>query len=508
MKNDLKPSDHIQQLTKKLSEPTLKNSLNFEKSSFPIRSSKFSTPYNNKYFTPYKEILENTLSSCKKKTIHKNLTPDSSISSSATNIKSSHKNQNIFNIQATLKTQEKSLKPIYRCKQILEQLKLSNTQSISTQSSSISSLAQTLSSFTDTFKDNFNTSQKLKSLSKSPTPYEKNSYKNTSNRSLSKFFKANKTNNEYNFIPKVYFSTIKKPRMLLSNCCAKYFLEGCTNSINCILEQGGNLLTGDSSCIIKSWSLPSTSQNLISKNPNYIITFLNSHIITQHKKPIMSLEKLNDTIISASKDGKIKLIKNSTKNIKCISANPGVNIIKIIQSPKLITLGVFIEFKDLIKNKDFRDSININPTFSLAIQSENTFITGSNDGYIKLWDIRTSRFVSNNHGHYDKITGLAMSTGCKFFTCSDDKMLKEWDLRSNQNLKVRKSEKGLKDVVIIGDFVVTGGDVMTLWNDEGFEDVEVHKGSVKSIYYCYENEMIFSAGFDGRICAFSFSPIL
>ncbi|OMJ91640.1 hypothetical protein SteCoe_5793 [Stentor coeruleus] len=461
--------------------------------------------HNNKPTTPCQEILENTLASSQKKIPQKDLSPNSSISFSTTNLKSPNKNQNICNIQATLKTQEKSLKPIYRCKQILEQLKLSNTQSISTQSSSISSLGQTLSCFTDTLQDPFNTPQKIKSSSKSPIPYEKSLYTDIPNRSLCKVFKANKNND---FLPKVYFSTIKKPMMLLKNCCVKYFLERCTNSINCILEQGGQLWSGDSSCIVKSWSLPSTTQTLISKNPKYIPTFLSSHHITQHKKPITSLEKLNDTIISASKDGKIKLIKNKGKDIKIISANPGVNIIKILQSPKLITLGSQIEFKDLSENKNFRESICISPTFSLTIQSENTFITGSNDGYIKLWDIRTSRFVANIHGHYDKITGLTMSTGCKFFSCSDDKMLKEWDLRSDQNLKVRKSEKGLKDVVVIGTFIVTGGDMITLWDNEGFENIEVHDGSIKSICYCYENEMIFSAGFDGKICALSFSPIL
>lgn len=507
MKKDLKPSDRIQKLTKFLSEPTLKNPSNSKKPTFPMSSSKFSILHNNKVPTPCQEILENTLTRSQNKSPHANLISDISTSLISTNIKSPHRNQNIFNIQATLKTQEKSLKPIYRCKQILEQLKLSNTQSISTQSSSVSSLAQTSSCFTEELQDPFNTPQKLKYSSKSPTPHAKSSYKDMPNQSLCKVFKAN---NENDFLPKVYFSTIQKPMMLLKNCCVKYFLEGCTNSINCILEQGGKLWSGDSSCIVKSWSLPSTTQTLISKNPKYIPTFLSSHLITQHKKPIMSLEKLNDIIISASKDGKIKLIKtqNQSPNIKIISASPGLNIIKILQSPKLIALGSQIEFKDLIENKDFRESISISPTFSLAIQSENTFITGSNDGYIKLWDIRTSRFVANIHGHYDKITGLSMSSGCKFFSCSDDKMLKEWDLRSDQNLKVRKSEKGLKDVAVIGTFIITGGDVMTIWNAEGFENVEVHNGSVKSICYCYENEMIFSAGCDGKVCALSFSPIL
>lgn len=453
MKHASKSPDRSTGMIKIFSEPTIKNPNMPKKPTFAVKSSKFS-------------ILHNT--------------------------------------QATLKIEDKSMKPINRCKEYLQKLKSSDSHTASTDSSSGSSVPQSSSSSTYFTEEAFSTPPKSDHLNKPQSLYLVKSSKAIVRKTPTEVFE----NTENSYFAGVRLFKIRKPQSTFNNCCVEYYLDGCTNTINSILEHTGKLWSGDSSCSLKAWTLPCISQDTYNaKSYEKGTIFTNNQLITKHKKAITSLEKYGETVISASKDGSIKLSKKLTKVVQTLKASPGINTIKLLQSPKLIVAGSEIEFKDLNTIKNFRDSICISPTYTIAAHSVNTFITGSNDGCIKLWDIRTSRFVSNFEAHYDRVSGLCMSSGYTFLSCSEDKRLKEWDLRSNTMVYVKKSEKKIKDIVIVGTFVVTAGESLSVWNTEGPESIDIHNGSVRNIFYSPEKELLFSAGFDGRIAALSFNPI-
>ena len=131
-------------------------------------------------------------------------------------------------------------------------------------------------------------------------------------------------------------------------------------------------------------------------------------------------------------------------------------------------------------------------------------MTGCEDCSIYLWDIRAPRNINAFIGHNDYINGIAMSSAFTMLTCSDDCTLREWDLRTSSAFSIRKSQSPLKSLVVKGNFVITAGETMGIWTLEGFKMIN-STGSIKSLHYCCEKDIVFAAGWDGLITAWSFN---
>lgn len=286
-------------------------------------------------------------------------------------------------------------------------------------------------------------------------------------------------------------------------CTLEYVLEGAKNSVNSMVALNGKLYSGDSDCIVRYWPLPITSSGVYTaKSYRKGSIFANTFKLGLHHKPIRALSMYSSKIISASSDGVIKTwITENSLHINKVC--PGTRCLKVLANGELITAGTMLNFTDLSVNKPLRDPVCISLAHSLTAHGTFTFLIGSENCSVELWDLRAARGITKYIAHKEAVTGLAMSSGYSVLTCSEDKTLKEWDLRTNKLVSLRKSREKLRDILVVRDFVVTGGEKLTIWDRE--EDVVAWDGAIKNLHFSSEKKIVFAGGLDGKIIAWDFN---
>ena len=99
-----------------------------------------------------------------------------------------------------------------------------------------------------------------------------------------------------------------------------------------------------------------------------------------------------------------------------------------------------------------------------------------------------------------------MSSGFTFFICSDDGYLKEWDIRNGKVLSNRyNNNESLKSIIVNENCIITAGSCITIWNKDYSEKIKFHNGSVKDLHFSHKKNLIFAAGWDYNISAWSFN---
>lgn len=123
-------------------------------------------------------------------------------------------------------------------------------------------------------------------------------------------------------------------------------------------------------------------------------------------------------------------------------------------------------------------------------ETNNFFVTGSNDRVIKCWDLATGNLKISLTGHINTIMGLKISNRHPYlFSCGEDKMVKCWDLEHNK--VVRHYHGHLSGVYSISlhpslDLIVTGGRdcVARVWDLRSRKEIfclEGHSNTVCSV---------------------------
>lgn len=288
------------------------------------------------------------------------------------------------------------------------------------------------------------------------------------------------------------------------HCTLEYWLNGCRNSVNCIQSDGVSLFTGDSHGSVLKWLLPKqSSSEYFAKSYQKGMVFNTSQSLYSHKKSITSLEKINNCLLSSSMDGVIKITQGTKSQSICIKSQQGSKILKKLSNDKFFTGGSCIEFFDLITFKQFRQATDFQGVISGTVHSIFTFLTGNEDSSAIIWDVRTPRFISKFLGHKGPVTGITMSSGFTFLTCSEDYLLKEWDLRTSSEISSMRSEGPLREVLIKDNFILTGGKFLTIWTPDTSEIVSFYDVPVKTLYLDLPSDLIFVGGYNGSLSSMS-----
>ena len=68
---------------------------------------------------------------------------------------------------------------------------------------------------------------------------------------------------------------------------------------------------------------------------------------------------------------------------------------------------------------------------SLSFSPDGRYLaSGSEDRYIKVWDLRTSKLLANCFGHCDTVNDLCFNNdGSNLISASQDKSIKFWDMK-------------------------------------------------------------------------------
>ena len=75
--------------------------------------------------------------------------------------------------------------------------------------------------------------------------------------------------------------------------------------------------------------------------------------------------------------------------------------------------------------------------YSISISPDkNTFVTGSCDATVKIWDVRTAKCVQTFQGHDSDVNAVTfMNTGTCIGSGSDDATCKLYDIRADRELQ-------------------------------------------------------------------------
>lgn len=96
-----------------------------------------------------------------------------------------------------------------------------------------------------------------------------------------------------------------------------------------------------------------------------------------------------------------------------------------------------------------------NITFNV---NEEIFTSGSADGTITLWNLKTGEKVKELKGHEKSIKGFAYSfDGKRLASCSTDNTIRIWDIESGKELKKIKATTSCLTYSKNGEFLLSGG---------------------------------------------------
>jgi WD40 repeat protein len=110
-----------------------------------------------------------------------------------------------------------------------------------------------------------------------------------------------------------------------------------------------------------------------------------------------------------------------------------------------------------------------NPTSALAVSADdNLLASGTPEGRIKFWNLRTGKFISEFFPHQQAIRGVVFTADGKLITAAYDRTIKIWDLKEGKLLKTLNGHQGsIRTIALNPDdqtLASAGNDGIFLWN--------------------------------------------
>lgn len=197
-------------------------------------------------------------------------------------------------------------------------------------------------------------------------------------------------------------------------------LEGHLATINCLkMSASYNMVvTGGKDALLKLWNLNTAIQNETqndgsTSSEGMVVMDPCVYTFEAHLDEITALSFDKDTLVSGSQDKTIKQWDLHTG--KCIQTLDMSFVGNLTKSTMVA------EFQDYqLRGADIVDTIQC---FHTALA------TGTKDGVIRLWDLRSGQVVRTLQSHIGPITGLGFDAH-NVISGSLDKSVKVWDLRT------------------------------------------------------------------------------
>ncbi|KAH3661268.1 hypothetical protein OGAPHI_006675 [Ogataea philodendri] len=241
-------------------------------------------------------------------------------------------------------------------------------------------------------------------------------------------------------------NTVKVWDMNRNECIGR--LEGHLSSVECLEMQNNLVLTGSLDASLKLWDYTKTGE------PDSLL-----HSFESHVDEITAISMDNTTIVSGSAD----------KTIRHWDMNTG----QCIQ-----TIDVMWAASRSWKQAPSRMEtpyIGALQCFDAALAS------GSGDGVVRLWDLRSGEIIRQLIGHTNAVTCLQFDEH-SILTGSLDRSVRVWDLRTGTLMDSFAYENGIKSLQFDEKRVVcaTGEDTVKEYDriDQTHQDVAQSSGAV------------------------------
>lgn len=172
--------------------------------------------------------------------------------------------------------------------------------------------------------------------------------------------------------------------------------------------------------------------------------------IEAHTAGIFDIALINNNIITAGGDGKVKVwekdsytllaeLSHSNKSARVIAQHPTLPEMAVGYSDNTIRVFNTENFKLLLELKAHENSV-----FALAYSPNGKYVlSGGRDAVLKIWDAKEGYSPQQTiNAHWYHINSIKYSpSGSLFATASMDKTIKVWDAESFELLKVLDKEK-------------------------------------------------------------------
>lgn len=207
-------------------------------------------------------------------------------------------------------------------------------------------------------------------------------------------------------------------------------LEGHNAYVDCITMNNNLVFTGSMDASVKMWDIDYFSKNQYAEelededNKNKPLI----HSFEGHVDIVTALSYNNEELVSGSEDKTIRQWDLTTghliQTIDVMWASSMAN--------SMINFGSNSNGRNNIRNNN-NNVINGNikyPYLSCLQVFDAALASGSSDGIVRLWDLRSGEVIRQLFGHTGAITTLQFDKNFNLVTGSADRSLRIWDLRS------------------------------------------------------------------------------
>ncbi|QHS74143.1 Mdv1p [Saccharomyces paradoxus] len=199
-------------------------------------------------------------------------------------------------------------------------------------------------------------------------------------------------------------------------------LAGHLATINCmqIDRDYGTLVTGGRDAALKLWNL-NLAQQLYQETQN--LTSPTNHI---DSPCVYTFEAHTDEVTALSLDPSFLVSGSQDRTIRQWDLRSGKCMQTIdLSFANVLTTATNVDLSKstLLTQRSERPSIGALQSFDAALA------TGTKDGIVRLWDLRSGKVIRTLKGHTDAITSLKFDSAC-LVTGSYDRTVRVWDLRT------------------------------------------------------------------------------
>jgi WD40 repeat protein len=213
-------------------------------------------------------------------------------------------------------------------------------------------------------------------------------------------------------------------------------LKGHSGAVNAVAwgRDGRRLASGDSDGTIKLWDATTLKETASVKGHRNVAGGPDS----TDGVSALSWNPDGQRLVSASRDGTVKLWDKDLKKLLIIPIDPGDNSNKpVAWSPDGARVacgnGTRVHIHDTTTGKLLHVLDDRAYVLAVAFSLDGMRLTvGGDDGVLRIWDSRTGQRIVALLGHQGRVTGLAFAgEGRRLLSCGVDGTVKLWDAERN-----------------------------------------------------------------------------
>ncbi|KAI8994586.1 WD40-repeat-containing domain protein [Pilobolus umbonatus] len=289
--------------------------------------------------------------------------------------------------------------------------------------------------------------------------------------------------------------TVKAWDLYRNRCLGN--LNGHNGLVRCLQLDDARLLTGSDDGTIKQWDLtliPPVSSSLSISSFSAFSSAPSSPTLTAAD----NVGIINESFTLEGHQGEVTAIYADRHTVVSGSNDKTMKQWDLETQECMLTLDVMWASKTSSKVDNWFDYNYSTHDFIGALQFwEFALASGTSDGRIRMWDLRTGQAHRTLPGHSAPITSLQFDE-VHLVSCSLDKTIRIWDLRTGSVFDTLTYTTPISSLQFDSNKIISAGhsSEIDIYNRTSFQHIQLngHSGRVNSV--SFHNDLLASAGSD------------